>query len=94
MIAAQASRTDMLSFPLAGAVSGETHAGRAFSRLLTGHEPAEADIDDNDDFDRHVLASILAAAVMDGGSFAERVGLDEQQLNELLAECFPSAQVR
>jgi nitrogen fixation protein NifQ len=61
---------------------------------LTGHDPAEADIDDNDDFDRHVLASILAAAAMDGGSFAERAGLAEQELNELLAECFPSAQVR
>ncbi|WP_063203450.1 nitrogen fixation protein NifQ [Bradyrhizobium sp. AT1] len=84
----------MLSFPLAEAVSGETHAGRAFYRLLTGHDPAEADIDDNDDFDRHVLASILAAAAMDGGSFAERAGLAEQELNELLAECFPSAQVR
>lgn len=94
MIAAQASRTDLLSFPLAEAVSGETHAGRAFYRLLTGHDPAEADIDDNDDFDRHVLASILAAAAMDGGSFAERAGLAEQELNELLAECFPSAQVR
>jgi nitrogen fixation protein NifQ len=31
---------------------------------------------------------------MDGGSIAERAGLDEQELNELLAECFPSAEVR
>jgi nitrogen fixation protein NifQ len=94
VIAAQASRIDTSSFPLSGADSGETHAGRAFYRLLAGHGPAEADIGDNDDFDRHVLASILAAAVMDGGPIAERAGLAEQELNELLAECFPSAEVR
>jgi nitrogen fixation protein NifQ len=94
VIAVQASRIDTSSFPLLRADSGETHAGRAFYRLLTGHDPAEADIGDNDDFDRHVLASILAAAVMDGGSIAERAGLGEQELNELLAECFPSAEVR
>lgn len=94
MIAAQASRTDASSFSIARVDDGETHAGRAFYRLLTGHDPAEADIGDNDDFDRHVLASILAAAVMDGGPIAERAGLCERELNELLAECFPSAQVR
>ncbi len=84
----------MLSFPLARAGSGEPHAGRAFYRLLTGHDPVEADIGGNDDFDRHVLASILAAAVMDGGPIAERAGLAEQDLNKLLAKCFPSAEVR
>jgi nitrogen fixation protein NifQ len=63
-------------------------------RLLTGCDPAEADIRADDDFDRHVLASILAAAVMDGGPLAERVGLSEQDLNDLLARNFPSAMVR
>jgi len=74
--------------------AGQTHAGRAFYRLLTGYDPAEADISHDDDFDRHVLASILAAAVMDGGPFAERAGLAELELNELLAQRFPSAEVR
>ncbi|OPY98519.1 molybdenum processing protein [Bradyrhizobium sacchari] len=70
------------------------HAGIEFYRLLTGCEPAEADISADDDFDRHVLASILAAAVMDGGSIAERAGLSEQEFNNLLAFYFPSATVR
>ncbi|WP_431202476.1 nitrogen fixation protein NifQ [Bradyrhizobium betae] len=94
MIAAQASRIDVSSIPFAPADAGETHAGRAFYRLLTGLDPADADIRDNDDFDRHVLASILAASVMDGGQIAERAGLAERELNELLAQCFPSAGVR
>ncbi|MGD5012145.1 nitrogen fixation protein NifQ, partial [Xanthomonas citri pv. citri] len=84
----------MSSFVFAPADAGETHVGRGFYRLLTGLDPAEADISDNDDFDRHVLASILAASVMDGGQIAERAGLAEQELNELLAQCFPSAGVR
>ena len=70
------------------------HPGIAFYRLLTGCDPAEADIRADDDFDRHVLASILAAAVMDGGPLAERAGLSEQELNDLLARNFPSATVR
>ncbi|MBR1131817.1 nitrogen fixation protein NifQ [Bradyrhizobium iriomotense] len=70
------------------------HAGIEFYRLLTGCDPAEADISADDNFDRHVLASILAAAVMDGGSIAERAGLSAQELNDLLTGCFPSAMVR
>lgn len=62
--------------------------------MLTGSAPAEANIGDDDDFDRHVLASILAAAAMDGGPLAERAGLAEPELNELLASCFPSAELR
>jgi nitrogen fixation protein NifQ len=73
---------------------GAEHVGIAFYRLLTGCNPSEADISGDDDFDRHVFASILAAAVMDGGLLVERVGLAEQDLNALLARCFPSAKVR
>jgi len=94
VIAAQASRSDVLSFPLERVNSGATHAGRVFYRLLTGQDPSEAEIGDNDEFDRHVLASILAAAVMDGGPIAERAGLAGQELNQLLAECFPLTEVR
>ena len=64
-----------------------------FYRLLTGSDPIDADIRDDDDFDRHVLASVLAAAVMDGGPIAERVGLPERDLDALLTQCFPSAPV-
>lgn len=94
MIAAQAIRTEASSFPPVPANAGDIHPGRAFYRQLTGHDPAEADIRDDHDFDRHVLASILAAAVMDGGPLAERAGIDEQDLNRLLSQCFPSAGVR
>ncbi len=94
MIAAQASLIDATSVALIDPVAGGKHVGIAFYRLLTGCDPADAEISDDDDFDRHVLASILAAAVMDGGPIAERAGLDERELNELLAQCFPSAQMR
>ncbi|TQF34135.1 nitrogen fixation protein NifQ [Bradyrhizobium sp. UNPA324] len=70
------------------------HAGIEVYRLLTGSDPVDADIHDDDDFDRHVLASILAAAVMDGGPVAERIGLSERDLDALLTQCFPSAPVR
>ncbi|MBW7962548.1 nitrogen fixation protein NifQ [Bradyrhizobium sp. BR 10261] len=92
MIAAQASAIETTAHPPAGA--GAPDAGIEFYRLLTGCDPAEADIGADDDFDRHVLASILAAAVMDGGPIAERAGLSEHELNNLLASCFPSAMVR
>ena len=92
MIAAQARTSEAAADRLAWPVG--PHAGIAFYRLLTGCDPAEADICADDDFDRHVLASILAAAVMDGGPLAERAGLSEQELNDLLARNFPSAMVR
>ncbi|SFI18267.1 nitrogen fixation protein NifQ [Bradyrhizobium sp. cf659] len=94
MIVAQLSTIESASSPPAGCSTGEAHTGIEFYRLLTGHDPAGADISDDEDFDRHVLASILAAAVMDGGAIAERAGLSEQQLNDVLARYFPSAMVR
>jgi len=78
----------------AGPIADGTHAGIEVYRALTGSDPAEADIGDDDDFDRHVLASVLAAAVMDGGPIAERVGLAERDLDALLAQCFPSVPAR
>lgn len=78
----------------AGPIADGTHAGIEVYRVLTGSDPAEADIGDDDDFDRHVLASVLAAAVMDGGPIAQRVGLPERDLDALLAQCFPSVPAR
>ncbi|OSJ19161.1 nitrogen fixation protein NifQ [Bradyrhizobium canariense] len=63
-------------------------------KLLTGRHPAEVDISDNDDFDRHVLACILATSAMDRGQLPERADLTNQELNALLVQYFPSAPVR
>ena len=92
MIAAQASTSEATADRPAWPAG--PHAGIAFYRLLTGCDPADADIRADDDFDRHVLASILAAAAMDGGPLAERAGLSEQELNDLLALNFPAVLVR
>jgi nitrogen fixation protein NifQ len=59
--------------------------------MLTGCDPAAADIEEDHSFDRHVLASILAVAATEGGSVAERTGLSSQDLVALLAQWFPSA---
>ena len=67
------------------------HLGIATYRLLNGCDPADADIADNDAFDRHVLASVVAAAAMDGGAIASRAGLNSQNLSALVAEYFPNA---
>jgi nitrogen fixation protein NifQ len=93
-MAAQASVIEPTSLPLVDASTAVRHAGIEFYRMLTGCSPADADISDNNDFDRHVLACVLSAAVMDGGPITERAGLDEQELNALFATCFPSAPVR
>jgi nitrogen fixation protein NifQ len=92
-MAAQASVIEATLSSLDASVAARS-AGIEFYRMLTGRAPAEADISDNDHFDRHVLACVLAAAVMDGGPLTERAGLAEQELNELIATCFPSAPVR
>ena len=76
----------------ASPASGE-HLGIATYRLLNGCDPADADITDNDAFDRHVLASIVAAAAMDGGAIATRTGLTSQNLSALVAEYFPRARI-
>ena len=67
----------------------DEHLGVATYRLLNGCDPLDADIADNEDFDRHVLASILAAAAMEGGATASRAGLDSESLSALIAEYFP-----
>jgi nitrogen fixation protein NifQ len=66
-------------------------AGAAAYRLLTGLDPADAAIDDDASFDRHVLASILSVAAMEGGVVAERAGLANNDLSKLLQEQFPAA---
>jgi nitrogen fixation protein NifQ len=65
--------------------------GAAAYRLLTGCHPADATIDDDFSFDRHVLASILAVAAMEDGAVAERAGLAAEDLARLMAQWFPAA---
>ncbi|WP_024521118.1 nitrogen fixation protein NifQ [Bradyrhizobium sp. Tv2a-2] len=74
--------------------SGEEHRGIATYRLLTGAHPADVDITNDSNFDRHALASILAAAAMDGGFVSERAGLSSDELATLLEQHFPSVRIK
>lgn len=65
------------------------HAGAAVYRMLTGLDPAEAAVEDDMVFDRHVFASILAVAAAEGGAIGERVGLATVDLVVLIEQCFP-----
>jgi nitrogen fixation protein NifQ len=65
--------------------------GTAAYRLLTGCDPADAAVEDDAGFDRHVLASILAVAAMEGGVVAERAGLANNDLVKLIEQQFPDA---
>lgn len=66
------------------------HLGSATYRRLRGCDPADAVIDDDDSFDRHILASILAVSATERGAVAERVGLTPGDLAELIVRWFPS----
>ncbi len=72
-------------------LSGRQHIGVAAYRMLTGCHPADAIIDDDFSFDRHVLASILAMASMENGALAERAGLAPADIAGLMAHWFPAA---
>ncbi|WP_424601895.1 nitrogen fixation protein NifQ [Bradyrhizobium sp.] len=73
------------------ALRDREHIGTAAYRMLTGCHPADASIDDDFSFDRHVLACILAVASMENGTVAERVGLATVDLASLMAHWFPGA---
>lgn len=74
--------------------NAQTGAGIASYRLLTGMHPADADISNDNGFDRHVLASILAAGAMEGGLLLEKVGLSSDELAALLEQNFPSVRIK
>jgi nitrogen fixation protein NifQ len=83
-----------LAFPMLAqpdALQDREHIGTAAYRLLTGCHPADATIDDDISFDRHVLASILAVAAMENGAVAERAGLAAADLAGLMTRWFPDA---
>lgn len=68
--------------------------GIASYRLLTGMHPADADTSNDFSFDRHVLACILAAGVMEGGLLSEKVGLSGDDLTALLKQNFPPVRIK
>ncbi len=74
-----------------GPESERAHVGSATYRILTGCDPADIAIEDDESFDRHVLASILAVSAMEGGVVAERAGLVAGDLAEVIVRWFPSA---
>ena len=79
------------ALPTADVAQESERIGAAAYRLLTGYHPADAAIDDDFSFDRHVLASILAVAAMENGAVAERAGLAAEDLANLMAQWFPAA---
>ena len=62
-------------------------------RALTGVMPVEAQIDDDRSFDRHVLASILSAAMTEPGSITERCGLSADEFTALFVAYFAHVSV-
>lgn len=60
-------------------------------RSFMGCDPAETSIDNDDEFDRHVLACILTMAVIEEGAVAQRAGLASDDLTALIARYFPAA---
>ena len=69
------------------AAAGGTAA--AFYRALTGQDPALAEIADDNAFDRHVLASLLAVALSEPGLLVERCGLAAADLACIARHWFP-----
>lgn len=65
----------------------------AIYRGLTGWWPAEVSIHDDDDFDAHVFASLIAVAASEGGAVHLRLGLSAAELRRLVARRFPGATI-
>jgi nitrogen fixation protein NifQ len=86
-----------LAAPMLGLQSDRRDGWRAYDtaanyRELAGVAPADAVIEDNLGFDRHVFASILAVAAAEEGAVAERAGLTAGDLSAVLAKWFPRIQ--
>jgi nitrogen fixation protein NifQ len=52
--------------------------------------PQEANVDSDESFDKHVLASVLALALAEGGALTTQTGLSHLELKALLSEYFPN----
>ncbi|RTL87314.1 MAG: nitrogen fixation protein NifQ [Hyphomicrobiales bacterium] len=76
-------------FASVATANGRSVSGAASAyRDLTGVLPEAANIEDDANFDRHVLASILAIASHEGGSLASQTGLTETELSDLIFQYF------
>jgi nitrogen fixation protein NifQ len=75
-------------------VDAEGEIARATYRELRGLDAGEATIDTDDDFDAHILASILAVASIDEGGMCRSTGLPSAELASLLAHWFPRSSLR
>lgn len=60
----------------------------ALYRKLTGVSPEAAIIDSDEDFDRHVLACVLALAATEPASLTSQTGLAEAELESLISRTF------
>ncbi|MBM3578303.1 MAG: nitrogen fixation protein NifQ [Alphaproteobacteria bacterium] len=60
---------------------------------LTGVLPEAANIDGDASFDRHILASILSLASIEGGNLAAQTGLTEADLGDLLSHYFAARRI-
>lgn len=85
--------TNEAEFPLARLGENVPHpdGGAFFYVALAGVAPSAAVIERDMDFDRHVLACVLAVAASEGGSLAERSGLSANELETLLDRHFPAS---
>lgn len=69
---------------------GKYIAAATYHRIA-GCEAVDAATDDDEQFDRHVFASILAVSATTDGIVAERAGLAVDDLSALIARWFPLA---
>ncbi|MCG6204792.1 nitrogen fixation protein NifQ [Rhodopseudomonas sp. HC1] len=81
------------ALPLRVAAAGFASSPAVVYRALTGCSPGDAQIDDDRAFDRHVLASILSAALTEPGSISERCGLLPDDFTALIIAYFPHVSV-
>jgi nitrogen fixation protein NifQ len=72
-------------------LSLERARGATAYRLLTGCDVEAACIEQDQAFDRHVFASLLAVAASEGGVIGDRVGLADEDLADLMERWFPQA---
>jgi nitrogen fixation protein NifQ len=66
----------------------ELSGAAAHYRTLTGFAPEEAAIENDQDFDRHVFACILALALSESGGVGQRSGLGSADLDALFGQWF------
>jgi nitrogen fixation protein NifQ len=95
MMAATAPRQDLIDPvllpPMAEPTDPGVDAGAMIYRMLAGCDPADAAIADERNFDRHVLASILAVAAVEDDDVAGHAGLAAADLAALIDQWFPQA---